>query len=546
MSEKLDPKRIGGIGQKAFETWAEQANIVANPSISNDERGWDILLQLPSDPKDLQMGVWDRALPEISCMIQIKTTTSLDQFEAITLSNWQRMIREPMPWFVAAIHLDAEHQPSQAYLIHIGREWCQKVLIRLRELAKKKKGHLNAHTLNVTWNDADKLPRMHGKALIERIRDCVQPNQFDYVNEKVNWFKNLGYRNKQKKVNIQFEVEDKALFLSELSDLGAGLRSTLPRAWRASVSDVRFGIEAAFSEFGVESGEMEFQAQPLMLASFEVFNERTTSLIFVDCQFYRAGVIFPSLPPKFDKSRIVHKYFECILGRSETGKFGAIFKIYLPPQEPITVDDMRMVVSLLVILIENDKHPVGIGINGRRINNFFLSNQFKFKGNIDDLEILNLGAGLCSTFGVPSNSLVIPESLYMQRDTIKFICTALKAENEPINIQVPFKHGVNCGKLFGLITLCFLQLENIGLLVASGFYGPVTNSEERDGLGCRITIEKCLAINEKKVIQMKDFENSKELQLETIQKNLVTRLQKLGCEFIHIYEPKSQEDNMEI
>ena len=545
MSEKLDPKRIGEIGQKAVETWANQANMVANPSI-HDERGWDLFLQLPSAPEDLYKWVWDKAQPEISCMVQVKTTTSLDQFEAITLSNWRHMIIDPRPWFVAAIHLDAENQPSQAYLIHIDREWCKKVLTRLRELAKQGERHLNKHKLNVTWNGTDKLPRMHGKALIERIRDCVKPNQLDYVIEKMSWFKNLGYSNKRKKVNIQFEVEDKALFLSELSDLGAGLRSTLHRAWRASVSDVRFGIEAAFSEFGLESGEMEFRPEPLTLESFEVFSEDSTHLVFVDCQFYRSGVVFPFLPPEFDKSRFVHKYFECILEKLEPGQISAFFKVKLPPQEPITVEDMRFVSSLVMILKESDKSSIGIRINGEELCNLLVYNPVDEIKNIDEFETLNLSAGLCSTFGIPDSSLVILNSLYTQRDTIKLICTALKAENEPINIQVPFKHGVDCGKSFGLITLCFLQLENIGLLVASGFYGPVTNSEERDGLGCRITIEKCLAINEKKVIQMKDFEDSKELQLETIQKNLVTRLQKLGCEFIHIYEPKSQEDNMEI
>jgi hypothetical protein len=42
-------ERIGRIGQNVVERWAAQANITANPSI-HDEKGWDLLLQVPPVP----------------------------------------------------------------------------------------------------------------------------------------------------------------------------------------------------------------------------------------------------------------------------------------------------------------------------------------------------------------------------------------------------------------------------------------------------------------------------------------------------------------
>ena len=99
----ITPANLGRIGQKALETWAAQANITANPSF-NDERGWDALLQVSVAGR---RGPLDRAAPELSCMVQVKTTMTDKASEPIALSNWWRMCTDPIPWFVLVVHVDA-------------------------------------------------------------------------------------------------------------------------------------------------------------------------------------------------------------------------------------------------------------------------------------------------------------------------------------------------------------------------------------------------------------------------------------------------------
>lgn len=537
MGEKLSSKRIGEIGQKAFEMWANQAGITANSSIV-DERGWDVFLQLPSAPEDAAMGLWDTAPPEISCMVQVKTTTSDDQFEEITLSNWQRMVREPQPWFVAAIHLDANNQPSRAYLVHIDREWCQKVLSRLRELAKKEKKHLNEHTLNVTWTDADRLPNPHGRDLINRIRECIKPNQLAYVMEKIDWFENIGYADRAKRVSVQFKVNDRETFMDKIADVGIGVRSVLPGEWHANISDVRFGIRATLSEFGTESGDMEFRPEPLMGVLFEVFSKETARHVSVECQFFRSVSVFPFLPPEFDRSRFIYKYFECILGRLDSGTYGALFTVKLLPDSPMAVHDVQVMSEFLTMLKDNHKYPIGIGVNGKRVDNLLMSGSNENMAQIDAIEILNSGAMLCRAFRVPDTATVILNTLYAQREAANFICAAIKAETEPGKMQGPYKHMMELGKLFAVITVCVVQLEQFGLVAVSGFYGCVTNSEEREGLGCRITVDKATAINELIMVPEEEYST---LQLGPIKDNLIHRLQKLGCDTISVYEPKDAQ-----
>src|SRR5262249_32600706 len=100
------PTMLGRLGQSALEGWAAQVDVTANPSY-HDERGWAVLLQVsPATTK----GPLDRAPPEMSCMVQVKTTTTDDASEPIALSNWWRMCSDPIPWFVLVVHVDHDHK----------------------------------------------------------------------------------------------------------------------------------------------------------------------------------------------------------------------------------------------------------------------------------------------------------------------------------------------------------------------------------------------------------------------------------------------------
>ena len=81
---------IGRIGQSIVSTWASQVGATPNPSY-HDDRGWDILLQFHSSAPDRNVGPLDRAAPQSTCMVQVKTTTKSRRTWGIKLSNWQHM-----------------------------------------------------------------------------------------------------------------------------------------------------------------------------------------------------------------------------------------------------------------------------------------------------------------------------------------------------------------------------------------------------------------------------------------------------------------------
>lgn len=542
MIEKLSSKRIGEIGQKAFDMWVNQAGITANSSLI-DERGWDFYLQLPSAEEDLKLGVWDKAPPEIGCMVQVKTTTSNEQSEEITLSNWQRMIREPQPWFVTAIRLDADNQPSKVYLIHIDQEWSKRVLLRLRELAKQGKKHPNEHTMNVTWTELDRLPVLHGREIIRKIRECVKPDLQTYIMEKMDTYANLGYTHKRKTVNVRFRVTDKETFFDKLADVGIGVRPVLPGDWNASILDERFEIKAAFQEFGMETGDMEFHPEPTPV-SFEVFNDATGRRVTVNCDFYRSVFQFPFLPQEFDKSRLVYKHFECILGRIQPGKFGAQFSVDVDPVSSMTVQEMRTVSDFMLLLREHAKHPIGLGIDGKKVDNLLLPNQeIMGHSEFEKFELIHSSVQMCETFGVSDNEKVTFEGLFEQSDSINFLDKMKKAETEPGKLVGTSQHAIEPGKMFAINGLCVVRLDNVGLLTAVALYGPVTESVQVDENVFRITVEKAVAINERWVFQSEEASN---LQLGPLKKRLIDRLIELGCEEFNISEipaPNAGQDS---
>src|SRR5690242_9323941 len=117
----MNRDEIGTLGQDLFKGWCSQARITAIPA-STDKHGWDHFLQLrvPGGPHDA---------PERSCKVQVKTTTAADASADIKLSNWERMAKERLPWFVLHIVLDDAHvEAREAYLVHIDEKQVSRAL----------------------------------------------------------------------------------------------------------------------------------------------------------------------------------------------------------------------------------------------------------------------------------------------------------------------------------------------------------------------------------------------------------------------------------
>jgi hypothetical protein len=537
---------VGRIGQKIVETWAAQAKMTANPP-AHDERGWDLFVQLAGDDV-APSGPLDRAPPELSCMIQVKTTTTADTSCAIALSNWQRMVKEPIPWFVLAIHVDADGQPTDAYLLHIDETWCARVLKRLRELCSESAPPpLNRRTLEAQWTDADRITPLHGRTLAERIRASVG-SQHDYVTGKIAWFNTIGYEDPRRHIDLNFTTTDSDLLFRELADLGVGARTTLPGEWRAVVSDVRFGIRGQLDEFGKEAGEMEFRASPGGRIRFAIENVSGRRSVELVSDLYRALATFPFLPPKYDKFRIVSIDplcpVTCVLS-SPDGK-GTMVELRVSlPSTPLPLRSFRKVSDLVLIAAdhENDQQIFRISSpeqdpsSATRVLEKSRLAQLPSE-HVTRAQIVERALHIASEFGIADDATATFSRLLDQEPTIAALRQMMSPESG--EATATYSRNIAVGDRCGLVVDAVLYLEKMVLVATFGIHGVASVVEKHPTMDLyRVTMHDGMSILDKNVVPQSEIES---FDVDGAHRRMADRLTQLGCAAITHYSVADEVD----
>ncbi len=492
---------IGRIGAGALETWCAQAGITANRSLQ-DETGWDFLLQLSASDEN-PPGPLDRVPPGLTCMVQVKTTIGSDSSESIKLSNWRRMCNEPMPWFVLAVQVDpATMQPTTAHLVHIDKEWCAAVLKRLRELSAEADVALHARYMNVSWGEADRLESLHGRGLKQVLRKHV-PSQRDYVDEKVRWFTELGYEeDSARRVSVNVRGESSAEVFENLAGIAVGTTAHFLPGWSATVSDVRFGIEAKLTEFGAEAGEMEFRPPPQgeVELQFDAASGATWKQTF---QVFRARAVFPFLPEAFDTVRLASEDVSVVV----TPRIRDAERLLSPnvsisiPAGPIPLARLRSVVAVTLLLTGNEVDPVTIAATSGDITVELLAGAL---GPIPDelkelAENLKTAISVCDAFDVPADAMVSAGALSAQAKLAAFMNGILSSSEEGPLIA-PYPEPVGIGEMFGAVHEAPLELVDRTLGLFVGAYGVVTDCVKRPPGGAMVRAATSKAITRKCVV----------------------------------------------
>ena len=93
---------IGKMGEKIFSYWCSTAGLVVNKA-TEDETGWDFHVEFPftSNP-DFPLPL-DMQKSPIECKIQVKATNTQNKSVQITLSVLHRLVKSPLPAFIAFI-----------------------------------------------------------------------------------------------------------------------------------------------------------------------------------------------------------------------------------------------------------------------------------------------------------------------------------------------------------------------------------------------------------------------------------------------------------
>jgi hypothetical protein len=470
-------------------------------------------------------------------MVQIKTTTTQERSVDITLSNWRRMVSDPWPWFVLAVHLDSNSRPSRAYLVHIDDQWCARVLKRLRELTSKTVA-LHEHTMAATWSDDQQLAELHGRELRRLIQRHVSPNQHDYVVQKRAWYQTLGYNDRRRSVTVTFRASTEDEFYERLANIGAGITTSYTGEWMATLSDTRFGIKGGLQDFDRGSGEMEYHPPPQGPVVLQLSGDRELA---VTCDLFRASAMFPFLPPKFDKARLRSRYVTCVVAPFETpaGHLGVSVQLEVDtPEERVSLVDAQQVADASLIITGQNKHPVGVRllVEGRSWNVSHGPSHGPLPPREDALrartEVLDRALAVCRAFGLADTEPLLLEQLWDQEWQATFMHMALTPTCG--KLEAPYECSLKTGDVFGVVTACALHTCEKTLVMVAGAYGPVTECEERPGLGARVIVEN--GIIELDQVVLSSDADRKHFDVDAHRVAMADRLRGLGCIAVHIHD----------
>lgn len=243
MEDRVPPLTTEEIGTQVelkFLGLCAEGAIVANP-VMRDVLGFDSMLQVRFDSSLI---AHDLADPPLRALVQAKgTLRNKHRGIGITLSNWQRMISDPDPWFVFIGEIDGR-ACEHGYLVHVNEQWISKALRRLRSVTLEGDEQLNHLKMEVTYGEADAVSPLNGESLRTLLLKHVKAfggTPSDYRKHKEAFYKNHGYEHGGWRGHVVLPSKDLATHYEDLSLQALGLREELPIE-SITVEDVRFGM----------------------------------------------------------------------------------------------------------------------------------------------------------------------------------------------------------------------------------------------------------------------------------------------------------------
>ena len=126
---QMTTEELGNLGELKLGELCSQASMVSNPA-KRDVHGFDNLVQIEVGRDSL---AYDLAPAPIRAFFQAKATQQKSGRSGIRLTNWQKMLADPEPWFVFACEISAERDVAHVYLVHINEHWMEKALRQPRK-----------------------------------------------------------------------------------------------------------------------------------------------------------------------------------------------------------------------------------------------------------------------------------------------------------------------------------------------------------------------------------------------------------------------------
>jgi hypothetical protein len=345
MAPSDDPGfNVGDAAEDAFKSWCSQVGILATPP-AKDRGGWDYHLSLPQgdrvDPID--------APPSLVCYVQVKGHLGEDSAApAISLSNWNQMIKQVWPWFVCIVLLDRQARPTRCALIHVSEAWVNKALKRIWQNAAGEKRALNDLVMGCPWTDDDCLPELHGRHILDRLRQQIGSDMLAYAREKTRWYQDAGVEGQRHRLSMTWAPDVPE---QDLCDFALGKRKSIP-VTRIETHEVRFGIalpRETFQDAEIQIPTSRSIGTTLMRIRSSVPPRSTVELA---CETLSSTSIFPFLSKPYQRVRLVSSLISAELNHREPAGMTVHWNFHIDDGDKVRLSDLERAASAVRALLQ--------------------------------------------------------------------------------------------------------------------------------------------------------------------------------------------------
>jgi hypothetical protein len=290
-------RKLGKMGEDSFSLFCSAAGLVVN-RVQVDETGWDFLVEFDPSPQNLPLDMQEGPL---QAKVQVKATDTRIDGVQISLSNLQRLAKDPLPAFICLMVFYGKDEVQEIFILHIDKAFVSKILKSVRKQEAKGCVELHKRSLLVKFPPNTRIKSLSGFNLAEAITGYVGKSISKYTETKLQELKDIGYENGRYIIRCSFDPEP----LKKLTEAFLGHDVTVDVSEISHYTN-RFGIELPETDHKRGKATLRISPKPyeqvLVKFSDSIFSN---SYAFV-CKMYVASLNDIHVT----KVRVVNDFFE--------------------------------------------------------------------------------------------------------------------------------------------------------------------------------------------------------------------------------------------
>ncbi len=466
---------LGDHAEGCFDIWCREVGVVATPP-RKDKGGWDFHVVLPgTSPAGLDTP------PKLNCSVQVK-----GQWEdtrkppKITLSNWERMVSEPIPWFVCVVLYGKDKKPTRCALIHVDEQCVEKAAKRIWENTAGKRRDLSTLEMRVQWKDADMLEKLDGETLLAAIRMHIGDTEA-YVREKIRWRQEAGVRGAKHTIQVTMREADDDVYYGKLAALALGDLTEIPVS-EVTAFEIRFDLPVPRETFEdvvitlkrpppVRIASIRFTTTKPLRESFDVlFEVRTTTQVF------------PFLPQQYRHVRFEAPFLrlDAVPGSSGMTSYQWRFDV---PGEIVPLSGLVQAARAARALLDTSAPPPQLRIDDSEPIDLTAAPATFDPGakTTQMLEAVRCGGEVARVFGLAENVLVTASQLLRQSEQLSLYAGIFAGSTADMRFTTKDESDELNGKRIAHVVVPGLQIGNSLLFLVIGMFGEAVWTSEDGG-----------------------------------------------------------------